>query len=122
MRTQRVYTDEYKRAAADRQRARRKANPDYMRESGRKSERKRKLLRYGLTEDMYKALFQAQGNCCAICKTSSPGSKRDWHVDHCHTTLVVRGILCHHCNLMLGMAKDSKTTLQQGINYLQAYD
>jgi hypothetical protein len=40
-------------------------------------------------------------------------------VDHCHTTGAVRGILCHHCNLLLGHAKDAEDTLLSAVTYLR---
>ena len=40
-------------------------------------------------------------------------------VDHCHTTGRIRGSLCHHCNVMLGFAKDSPERLMLGAKYLQ---
>jgi len=64
-------------------------------------------------------MFAAQGSVCAICLGSSPNKGgQDWVVDHCHTSLKVRGILCHHCNILLGGAKDNPTTLSAAITYL----
>ena len=74
---------------------------------------------YGITQGERDALLIAQGNCCAICNATEPGS-RNWHVDHCHDTGVVRGILCHHCNLGLGHAKDDIEILRKMIAYLEA--
>lgn len=41
------------------------------------------------------------------------------HVDHCHTTNDIRGLLCRHCNLLLGHAKDRVVVLQAAIRYLR---
>ena len=81
--------------------------------------RARKLWeRYGLTPAGWDALFESQGRACAICRrTDAPA----WHVDHCHTSKKVRGILCYRCNTMLGHAMDSKTTLMAGIGYLEKH-
>ena len=100
------------------QRKRRRVNPEKIRQINRVCERRRKLRKYGLTEQSYKDLFEFQCKCCAICNNKLPGGKRDWHVDHCHKTGKVRGILCHHCNLMLGNARDTPEILQRGIKYL----
>ena len=108
---------EVKEARNERQRKRRLAQPEKFRESSRKSERKRKLKRYGLTEETYEALLVSQNNLCAICCKENE-TKRDWHVDHCHTTGKVRGILCHYCNLGLGNFKDNKEYLENAIAYL----
>jgi len=96
---------------------RRKENPEKYKEMGRKSERRRKLKTYGLTEDEYDTLLVSQENLCAICKQPNQ-TKRDWHVDHCHTTGKVRGILCHFCNVGLGNFKDNKEYLENAIAYL----
>jgi hypothetical protein len=109
----------YKEKELQRQRDYRKANLEKVREATKKSERKRRLVRYGLTEDAYTTMFLGQGCKCAICGTDTPGNSRDWHVDHDHISGKVRGILCHHCNLMLGNAKDNMDTLYKGILYLE---
>src|SRR5689334_12217251 len=63
-------------------------------------------LNYRITPDHYAALLARQGGRCAICRGAEPGAGRDWHVDHCHETGLVRGLLCVHCNLGLGHFKD----------------
>ncbi len=72
--------------------------------------------RYGLTKNVYDALLSSQNNRCAICKEVP---KKCLMVDHCHKTMQVRGLLCRHCNTLLGMAKDNKSTLENAINYLK---
>jgi hypothetical protein len=82
---------------------------------------RRRLLwnKYGLTEDDYNTLLIKQNHKCAICEATAPNGMGKWHVDHCHTTGKVRGLLCMSCNIMLGKAKDSLEILQKAINYLQ---
>lgn len=75
--------------------------------------------KYGITPEEAVAMFEAQGSVCKICKSDTPGSSKNWHVDHCHSTGKVRGILCNHCNLMLGYAKDNQQILCAAIEYLQ---
>lgn len=77
------------------------------------------LREYGLTTEKWNTIFELQGHCCAICGTGTPGPKGFWHTDHCHTSGLVRGILCHNCNLLLGYAKDSEKTLTTAIEYLR---
>jgi hypothetical protein len=74
--------------------------------------------RYGLTLEQWEAIFEAQGRSCAICSSDHPGWKRGWHTDHDHKSGVVRGILCHVCNRLLGYVKDDKARLQAYIDYL----
>ena len=118
------YWKEYKRPpeyfvkAAEAQRRRRAADPEKYRKITRDCERRRKLRKYGFTEESYSILLGSQNNLCAICKGPN-NNGRDWHVDHDHTTGKTRGILCHHCNLLLGNAKDSIKTLENAIIYLK---
>lgn len=73
--------------------------------------------KYGLTTEQWGQMFIAQGSACAICRTPDNGGRR-WHTDHCHNTKKVRGILCQHCNLMLGHARDNPRTLELAVDYL----
>lgn len=41
------------------------------------------------------------------------------HIDHCHKTNVIRGLLCRNCNLMLGFARDSIDNLIMAAVYLK---
>jgi Recombination endonuclease VII len=74
---------------------------------------------YNMTYEEHEALFASQGFKCAACGSVSPNSKKGWSTDHCHKTGVVRGILCHHCNVGFGHAKDNIGTLQAWISYLE---
>jgi hypothetical protein len=57
---------------------------------------------------------QKQGGLCIICKTHNAEV-----VDHCHSTGVVRGILCKQCNSLLGYAYDNTSILKEAIVYLE---
>ena len=58
---------------------------------------------YGLSEPEFLAMKAEQRDCCAACK--EPFSMEP-HVDHCHATNVVRGLLCSPCNRTIGHAKE----------------
>jgi hypothetical protein len=75
---------------------------------------------YGLTRLEWEALFRAQGERCACCRSVYPHGERGWHTDHDHTTGRVRGILCGLCNVMLGAARDSTAILAAGARYLES--
>ena len=81
----------------------------------------RREIKYGISPEQYTNLFSSQGNCCAICRSDSPKSKRGWCVDHDHKTGKVRGILCHFCNPMLGQAQDDIKVLESAIFYLKRF-
>jgi Recombination endonuclease VII len=61
---------------------------------------------YGISHEERDFIFTFQGEVCAICRTSTPGSKKGWCTDHCHRQAKylekrksVRGILCFNCNV-----------------------
>jgi hypothetical protein len=77
----------------------------------------RRAARYGLSADEYRAMFEAQAGVCALC-AAPPGAKA-LHVDHCHATGKVRGLLCHMCNLAVGLFKDDPAALRKAAAYLE---
>ena len=80
----------------------------------------RRKYRFGITVEHWEGLFETQGRKCAICMADNPGGKSWWHTDHCHKTNKVRGILCAHCNRLLGGARDNIKILESAMNYLSA--
>ena len=76
---------------------------------------------YGLTICDVDEIIKFQGSMCAICGTEEENEPRGLFVDHCHKTDEVRGMLCHKCNAMLGMANDNTETLKEAIRYLEAF-
>ena len=42
-------------------------------------------------------------------------------IDHCHTTGLVRGLLCNSCNLVLGAVGESPDRLRALAVYLERY-
>jgi len=96
------------------------ANKKHCSEKSRRNYLKRK---YKLTPDAYNAMLESQCNRCACCKTPFGLLKaHNPHVDHCHATGCVRGILCYTCNLTLGLAADSPKLLLALADYLESCD
>ena len=60
-----------------------------------------------------------QDGKCAICHEEF--NEKPFHVDHCHESGKVRGLLCHTCNVGLGSFHDNKTKLLEAINYLELF-
>ncbi len=77
------------------------------------------MTKHGVPKALKDQILALQGGVCAVCGTAEPGEK-GWHLDHCHATNNVRGVLCKHCNLMLGWSKDNVDTLAKGISYLSS--
>lgn len=76
---------------------------------------KKKETKYNLTPGEIQALHDKQKGLCGVC--SGPLQKR-FDIDHNHTTGKVRGLLHPNCNTGLGLFKESITTLQGAIDYL----
>lgn len=76
---------------------------------------------YGITLDDYNIMFENQKGCCAICNKHQSQLKRKLHVDHCHDSDKVRGLLCQHCNTALGLIKDDVQALYRAIKYLTSF-
>ena len=76
--------------------------------------------KYGLRDGEYEAIFEAQRGACAICGNTQKG--KHLAVDHDHTTGAVRGLLCEHCNHLLGYMRDDPATIQSAIDYLAKFN
>jgi hypothetical protein len=103
----------------------RKKNPERRRELDKRYDLKRWSAflkrKYGMTIDQYNAMLLGQRGLCAICGDARPGGRTNrMHVDHCHSTKIVRGLLCSRCNQMLGYAKDDPSRLIRAAFYLNA--
>ena len=73
---------------------------------------------YGISAEQYDQLWQSQDGRCAICRTDTPGGRGGFHVDHCHVSGAVRGLLCNNCNQGLGKFADDPDRLRTAANYL----
>jgi len=64
-------------------------------------------------------MFKEQKGKCAICNKHQKKLKTVLHVDHCHKTNQVRGLLCNRCNAGLGYYEDfDKNAVEK---YLKKY-
>lgn len=81
--------------------------------------------KYGITIEDFKAMLCSQEGVCAICKefetVKENGRVRALHVDHCHDTGKVRGLLCDSCNRGLGKFKDNPDLLDKAAQYLRKH-
>lgn len=90
---------------------------------------------YGITWERYVEMYEEQWGRCAICGVYKKHSKDTiekqtvahknnldvLHIDHCHNTNKVRGLLCTHCNKALGIFKEDVNILENAINYLKYF-
>lgn len=94
-----------------------KRNPEENRERARRS---RVKARYGITWQQRDQLIEEQDGKCAVCGDEFRNPKAT-HIDHCHDSGRVRGILCEGCNLGLGSFKDDPRRLLNAVAYLEKY-
>lgn len=119
---------EYKRRSNERRRKSYLANKEKQNQRGKewikdlidRKEFKPKWLwsKYKITMEDYNELRERQNYSCAICGISEEDYGRALHVDHCHETGIVRGLLCFTCNSAIGLLKDNVKNLKAAINYL----
>lgn len=87
------------------------------------------IRRYGISPADYQKMYDDQKGLCAICdrwlpssdgRASSLRSRNDrLHIDHCHTTGRVRGLLCHRCNIGIGHLDDDPARMERAARYLR---
>jgi len=74
---------------------------------------------YGITSDDFVKMMEAQCNLCGICQIDFDlMPTKHIHLDHCHETGKIRGVLCGRCNAMLGFARDRVDVLYAAVEYL----
>ena len=104
----------------------RQCKADHYRKNAGEVRDKMREQRFGINREEFDALFESQGNLCAICRGDDPGTNF-WAVDHDHACCpgsdktcgqCIRGILCSRCNHALGHARDSVEILSAMIDYL----
>ena len=69
----------------------------------------------------YDRLINEQSGLCAICGITTEENKKDFAVDHCHKTGIIRGALCNNCNTGIGLLKDDTEIMNKAIDYLGKY-
>lgn len=100
------------------------ANPDrvqaYREQNRRRSYLQEARRKYGISADQFAAMMHSQSDACATCKKPfCCGDKQTKpHIDHCHASGNVRGILCNRCNSVLGLVCDNKELLTSLAGYL----
>lgn len=91
------------------------ANPEKVRAWSRRNRpQQRRRQVYGMDRAAWDALVIAHGGCCAICGDQLVKP----HIDHCHQTGAIRGLLCSACNTGIGLLRDDPALLHSAIAYL----
>lgn len=82
--------------------------------------------KYNIDNEQYLQMLLDQNNVCAIChkpehRKDRVGDVKPLSVDHCHTTGLVRALLCNDCNFLLGFCKDDPVILTSALEYLRKH-
>jgi hypothetical protein len=75
--------------------------------------------KYNLEPGEFEQMLEQQLGTCAICDKTLGALGRSLNIDHDHKTGLVRGLLCHNCNMTLGLVADDINILYKMINYLK---
>lgn len=71
------------------------------------------MFKFGIDLAEYRKIEEMQQYRCGICR--KPG---ELHVDHCHESGRVRGLLCMSCNTALGKLGDTPDSIRRVLSYL----
>lgn len=106
-------------AKDNRERANARQREWIQRNPARRRAYSRKAL-YGLSEDQYAAMLESQAGRCAICGVlAEDAPKGHLFVDHAHSTGIVRGLLCHDCNIGIGQLREDPFRFESAMHYLK---
>jgi hypothetical protein len=75
-----------------------------------------RYAKYGINKEDFDKMIIDQNNSCKICNQQL---NDEIHIDHCHSTGKVRGLLCGKCNKGLGQFNDDIEILTNAIKYLK---
>ena len=81
-----------------------------------------RLRKYGVAPEEFEYMLQDQEHACKVCRDPfDTVIAKHVHVDHCHTTGKVRGVLCASCNKGLGMFRDNPSFLREAALHVEQF-
>jgi len=72
--------------------------------------------KYNVSTDHVMSMLRSQDGKCGIC---AKDLNESLHVDHCHVTGKVRGLLCNNCNVGIGLLGDTVEAIEAALRYLR---
>ncbi len=101
----------------------RESHKEHIIKHRKKMSRKIVLGRYGLTKSDFDKILMEQNGVCGICGEKETrvfqGKILPLHVDHCHKTNKIRGLLCNKCNNGIGRFNDNIDVMASAVSYLR---
>lgn len=73
---------------------------------------------FHITLEQWRAIYDYQNGCCAMCERPASDFKNGLSLDHDHKTGLIRGLLCHICNRVLGKFRDNNSLLCAASGYV----
>lgn len=74
---------------------------------------------YGLSELDVAQMLNKQNCQCVICGINI---ETGYHIDHCHSTGKVRGLLCQKCNQAIGLLQESESLFFKAAQYIKEHN
>jgi len=91
------------------------------RDKHREASKEQRLIKeYGITFADRSLMAKEQGYKCPICGEEFTDT-RTMHVDHCHESGRVRGLLCALCNQAIGLLKDTPSIIRRAADYVELH-
>ena len=90
---------------------------DQLKYRGRRQQSARRAAKYKCTEQDLLNMLRDQKYICPLCNERL---MEDWHIDHCHSSGKIRGLVHPRCNTSLGFyEKNILPNIDRYINYLE---
>lgn len=81
--------------------------------------KERRLVKeYGIDLAARDAIAESQNHTCPICESKFADTV-SVHIDHCHATGKVRGLLCGPCNQAIGLLKEDLNAIRRAARYIE---
>ena len=128
-RGKKTYRARCKKGDADSARKWRQNNPEKFREQKAKwnkaNPRARTLSKWrsfarkhGLDPQEITEMIEGHCGKCDICGETQSKNGTSLHVDHCHSTHRIRGLLCDRCNIAIGHLRNDPQLCRKAAKYL----
>jgi len=102
-----------------------KRGPDYVPDRKEAQRRANIKSKHGLSPSQRGALLAGQRGRCAVCLLPEAkalnGRIVNLAVDHDHATGKVRGLLCHRCNVSIGLLREDPQLIRRLLRYIEKH-